>query len=242
MSQEKINESTEPKNYYDVIVEKIKTMMKKDPKKALFLVEKELDAPYIPKDYEAIFKEMLLEAIQNYENNRKLVKFSPYECLDILKSNNKRLKPIALAELRSYNLKPFLIEIGNLFLQNDLEIQIKASIYEFLCEQDVNYDFLCEGIKINPYENKSLVNNSFYKLNREQIEQKTFKDISIKNIAFEVLNSYCATVFPQAIFLGKEDYSQEFILIAKKLLGITIDDEKTPLYDKIYDTIFIAKI
>ncbi|AAT27570.1 hypothetical protein [[Mycoplasma] mobile] len=230
--------SNSPKNYYDVIVEKIKTKILENSKEALFLVEKELNAPYIPKEYENIFRELLLKAIQNYENNRAQIKLSPSECLEILISKNRRLKPLALAELRNYALRPFINEINQLFQKEEIEIQIKASIYEFLCEQDINFEFKIGKESLNPVKNKSLVNNSFYLLNRNKINEKTFKDVSITNVALEILNSYCATVFPEAILIGEKDYSTEFIYIAKKLLGIEKDEEKTPLCDIIYSRIF----
>ena len=118
-------------NYYEETLEKInKLLNEKEEDKALKLIERELEAPYLPKDFND-------ELIRLYEENRKTeaFKLDDDNLEDYLYSTYEK-QLIAVDYLNNKNLRDY-IDICNKYLCSDGFINAKVLLIDSLIRQEI---------------------------------------------------------------------------------------------------------
>lgn len=181
------------KNYYDEIIEKVEKLLENnDLQSAYEIINKELSLPYVPGDYIKPFNELkikILNLIQD-KNTKNNFFLETENILKVILNNDKNLISYALSEIEKRNLVDFKKELQNIFLSNEVIMQIKGIIYETLVKQKFDHDFIINDIKLNPLKNGSISYKESYIKLTEEINQKSQKDISILNTAQYIFNTY----------------------------------------------------
>lgn len=150
------------KNFYEETIEKINNLIKDNQiKEALKIIQDELSMPYIPKKYELIFKKLLNE-LEMKDKLKKRKYYSRDEIIDIF-ANFEQYEENFLLEISTYfeeqNWKGYEKIIDKIFQLPNLNKNIKIIIYNALTSQEINYDFIINGFKINPIKNKIIIYN-----------------------------------------------------------------------------------
>lgn len=118
-------------NYYDDILNKINELIKNnDINKALSIVEEELKAPYLPKD----FNEKLLSIYDNFHKNNTFV-MNDEMIEDFLYSTNEK-QLIAVDQLNKKNLREY-IDLCNEYLTSKGFINAKVLLVDSLIRQEI---------------------------------------------------------------------------------------------------------
>ena len=118
-------------NYYDDILNKINELIKNnDINKALSIVEEELRAPYLPKD----FNEKLLSIYDNFHKNNTFI-MNDEMIEDFLYSTNEK-QLIAVDQLNKKNLRDY-IDLCNEYLTSKGFINAKVLLVDSLIRQEI---------------------------------------------------------------------------------------------------------
>ncbi|MBQ3419278.1 MAG: DUF3196 family protein [Erysipelotrichaceae bacterium] len=118
-------------NYYDDILNKINELIKNnDINKALSIVEEELRAPYLPKD----FNEKLLSIYDNFHKNNPFI-MNDEMIEDFLYSTNEK-QLIAVDQLNKKNLREY-IDLCNEYLTSKGFINAKVLLVDSLIRQEI---------------------------------------------------------------------------------------------------------
>ena len=118
-------------NYYDDILNKINELIKNnDINKALSIVEEELRAPYLPKD----FNEKLLSIYDNFHKNNTFI-MNDEMIEDFLYSTNEK-QLIAVDQLNKKNLREY-IGLCNEYLTSKGFINAKVLLVDSLIRQEI---------------------------------------------------------------------------------------------------------
>lgn len=118
-------------NYYDDILNKINELIKNnDINKALSIVEEELRAPYLPKD----FNEKLLSIYDNFHKNNTFI-MNDEMIEDFLYSTNEK-QLIAVDQLNKKNLREY-IDLCNEYLTSKGFINAKVLLVDSLIRQEI---------------------------------------------------------------------------------------------------------
>lgn len=118
-------------NYYDDILNKINELIKNnDINKALSIVEEELRAPYLPKD----FNENLLSIYDNFHKNNTFI-MNDEMIEDFLYSTNEK-QLIAVDQLNKKNLREY-IDLCNEYLTSKGFINAKVLLVDSLIRQEI---------------------------------------------------------------------------------------------------------
>lgn len=118
-------------NYYDDILNKINELINNnDINKALSIVEEELRAPYLPKD----FNEKLLSIYDNFHKNNTFI-MNDEMIEDFLYSTNEK-QLIAVDQLNKKNLREY-IDLCNEYLTSKGFINAKVLLVDSLIRQEI---------------------------------------------------------------------------------------------------------
>lgn len=118
-------------NYYDDILNKINELIKNnDINKALSIVEEELRAPYLPKD----FNEKLLSIYDNFHKNNTFI-MNDEMIEDFLYSTNEK-QLIAVDQLNKKNLRDY-IDLCNEYLTSKGFNNAKVLLVDSLIRQEI---------------------------------------------------------------------------------------------------------
>lgn len=228
------------KNFYEETIEKINDLIKDNQiKEALKIIQDELSMPYIPKKYELIFKKLLNE-LEMKDKLKKRKYYSRDEIIDIF-ANFEQYEENFLLEISTYfeeqNWKGYEKIIDKIFQLPNLNKNIKIIIYNALTSQEINYDFIINGFKINPIKNKTIFETNFAIKNMVDLEEHNFKNPSLYDICKEIFFIYLIEEFPNSLFFKYQNINNEIINIANVMLGIRKISELNEKETKIYNII-----
>ena len=121
-------------NYYEETLEKInKHLNNKEVDEALKIIERELEVPYLPKEFND-------ELIRLYNENRKAESFKlDDDNLEDYLSSTKEKQLIAVDYLNNKNLRDY-IDICNKYLCSDGFINAKVLLVDSLIRQEIGED------------------------------------------------------------------------------------------------------
>ena len=195
--------------------------------------------PYIPKKYELIFKKLLNE-LEMKDKLKKRKYYSRDEIIDIF-ANFEQYEENFLLEISTYfeeqNWKGYEKIIDKIFQLPNLNKNIKIIIYNALTSQEINYDFIINGFKINPIKNKTIFETNFAIKNMVDLEEHNFKNPSLYDICKEIFFIYLIEEFPNSLFFKYQNINNEIINIANVMLGIKKISELNEKETKIYNII-----
>lgn len=128
-------------NYYDEILEDVqKLLANNDWEEALFVLKKELEMPYIPKDIEEKLKYLQKEALYQKSQTYEPKEESLESILNHLKGSEKQQLAAAVA-LTGRNLRECIAEI-QAWLEDNPCPEAAALVIEALGEQQINEEFV----------------------------------------------------------------------------------------------------
>ena len=205
--------------YYEAKIDQIKSWLKKgDFKQAEHELMVELKMPYIPPKFEKKFQ-LLNQELQLLQNPRpKAQHLSESEIVNFLWSNDPLKEAYLISFLQTYNLHPLSYELKKFLETAPAQKQIfKTSLFELLIAQKVDLAINFNGQLINPSQTLSILEHKAALEALTLIEQKTFKDVQIRDIALAQLDYFLLKKFPQQLPPG-QILAQEIIAIAHHIL------------------------
>lgn len=228
------------KNFYEEIIEKINNLIKNNQiEEALRIIQDELSMPYVPKQYEQVFKKLLIE-LESKRTTKTRKYYSRDEIIDIF-ANYEQYKEDFLLEISTYfeeqNWKGYEKIINKIFQLPNLNKNIKIIIYNALTIQEINYDFIINGVKVNPSKNKTIFETNFAIKNMVDLEEYNFKNPSLYDLCKEIFFIYLIEEFPNSMFFHYQNINNEIINIANVMLGIKKISELNEKEIKIYNII-----
>ena len=209
-------------NYYDELMEKIEQLISQNQlEEANKLIEIELALPYVPNVYEqkliAIQKQIKPEA-----KTTKAI-FSKDEIIDIfLKHHHEHSNQFLLEVAQmiiNYQWLDYVQEIQQIFNQKQLANNLKATIYNCLSLQNLNYDFQIDQVQLNPFINKTVFETDFAVANFEELENINLSEPNLISIAKQLLIIYLLNLFPKSMNLESKMIANDLIVIARLMLG-----------------------
>lgn len=203
-------------NYYDEKLLQIKKLMKKDKSKALSIINKELDMPYIPEKYEASFISLADELKFELNKDSNEQQLPKEKIINYLFSDDKFKIAAAIDSLRNINVRTILKDIEKWLFLNSADPVGQAIIYEILVEQEIDKLISFGNIQINPFKNGEI-------MKQKEIE-KSFKKIlnsnetpQIQESSIEELKFYILKTFPNFPESGNL-LASELMTVVKSLL------------------------
>lgn len=209
-------------NYYDELMEKIEQLISQNQlEEANKLIEIELALPYVPNVYE----QKLIAIQKQIKPESKTTKaiFSKDEIIDIfLKHHHEHSNQFLLEVAQmiiNYQWLDYIQEIQQIFNQNQLANNLKATIYNCLSLQNLNYDFQIDQVQLNPFINKTLFETDFAVANFEELENINLSEPNLISIAKQLLIIYLLNLFPKSMNLESKMIANDLIVIARLMLG-----------------------
>lgn len=209
-------------NYYDELMEKIEQLISQNQlEEANKLIEIELALPYVPNVYE----QKLISIQKQIKPETKTTKaiFSKDEIIDIfLKHQNEHSNQFLLEVAQmiiNYQWLDYVQEIQQIFNQNQLANNLKATIYNCLSLQNLNYDFQINQVQLNPFTNKTVFETDFAVANFDQLENINLSEPNLISIAKQLLIIYLLNLFPKSMNLESKMIANDLIVIARLMLG-----------------------
>lgn len=209
-------------NYYDELMEKIEQLISQNQlDEANKLIEIELALPYVPNVYE----QKLIAIQKQIKPESKTTKaiFSKDEIIDIfLKHHHEHSNQFLLEVAQmiiNYQWLDYIQEIQQIFNQNQLANNLKATIYNCLSLQNLNYDFQIDQVQLNPFINKTLFETDFAVANFEELENINLSEPNLISIAKQLLIIYLLNLFPKSMNLELKMIANDLIVIARLMLG-----------------------
>ena len=209
-------------NYYDELMEKIEQLISQNQlDEANKLIEIELALPYVPNVYE----QKLINIQKQIKPETKTTKaiFSKDEIIDIfLKHQNEHSNQFLLEVAQmiiNYQWLDYVQEIQQIFNQKQLANNLKATIYNCLSLQNLNYDFQIDQVQLNPFINKTVFETDFAVANFEELENINLSEPNLISIAKQLLIIYLLNLFPKSMNLESKMIANDLIVIARLMLG-----------------------
>ena len=209
-------------NYYDELMEKIEQLISQNQlDEANKLIEIELALPYVPNVYE----QKLINIQKQIKPETKTTKaiFSKDEIIDIfLKHQNEHSNQFLLEVAQmiiNYQWLDYVQEIQQIFNQKQLANNLKATIYNCLSLQNLNYDFQIDQVQLNPFINKTVFETDFAATNFDQLENINLSEPNLISIAKQLLIIYLLNLFPKSMNLESKMIANDLIVIARLMLG-----------------------
>ena len=209
-------------NYYDELMEKIEQLISQNQlDEANKLIEIELALPYVPNVYE----QKLIAIQKQIKPESKTTKaiFSKDEIIDIfLKHHHEHSNQFLLEVAQmiiNYQWLDYIQEIQQIFNQNQLANNLKATIYNCLSLQNLNYDFQIDRVQLNPFINKTVFETDFAVANFEELENINLSEPNLISIAKQLLIIYLLNLFPKSMNLESKMIANDLIVIARLMLG-----------------------
>ena len=202
-------------NYYDDILEKIKTTIEKgEIERALFYIDEELSMPYIPMDVE----EKLLELQRDCKasKTREKLELSEEEIYANLNEKASSLKQLMTANyLNNLNIRDYL-ELVNDFLKGNGETTAKLLLVNTLMEQDITEEMTInkDGLEISfiPRYIEPIEISDGYESALQFFEENLKQNPSVLEMATESLGNECFKYLPLSYD------SEEGIILAKEII------------------------
>jgi tetratricopeptide (TPR) repeat protein len=196
-------------NYYYLIRYKLEALIELGRDEiALSIVDNELKMPYIPKEYDEYFKLLskhLNQRIKLVKKQNELTAMSDNELVDKLNNTLEPEKMLVMIDLiGKRNARNILKELSIFFENFKIPPFVKLSLAEVLHDQAIDCNFkVINGkqiITINPIKLIPLFTQTSFISAKNLIEDSPFKFIaSQKDIIYELLIGYWASLFPQTI-------------------------------------------
>lgn len=210
------------RNYYDELMEKIEQLISQNQlDEANKLIEIELALPYVPNVYE-----QKLIAFQNQikpETKTTKAIFSKDEIIDIFLKHHQEHSNQFLLEVAqmiiNYQWLDYVQEIQQIFNQKQLANNLKATIYNCLSLQNLNYDFQIDQVQLNPFINKTVFETDFAVANFDQLENANLSEPNLISVAKQLLIIYLLNLFPKSMNLDLKMIANDLIVIARLMLG-----------------------
>ena len=209
-------------NYYDELMEKIEQLISQNQlDEANKLIEIELALPYVPNVYE----QKLINIQKQIKPETKTTKaiFSKDEIIDIfLKHQNEHSNQFLLEVAQmiiNYQWLDYVQEIQQIFNQKQLANNLKATIYNCLSLQNLNYDFQIDQVQLNPFINKTVFETDLAATNFDQLENINLSEPNLISIAKQLLIIYLLNLFPKSMNLESKMIANDLIVIARLMLG-----------------------
>lgn len=224
------------KNYYEELIEKLENLIKDNKNtEVLKILNEELSLPYVPKEYEEKFHQLLLEVLPEKQTKKSF--FSRDELITLI-NEHKKYDVSFLLDISNgfneYNWIGYEKQIQDIFDLKNLDNKIKCSIYNSLVIQNIDYDFLINNIKLNPFKNKTIFETNFAIKNLMNLDKKDLKDKTINSICEKIFFIYLMNEFPKCMNFEYKDISGELISIAEVMIGNRNIEELNESEKKLY--------
>ncbi|AGR41989.1 DUF3196 family protein [Spiroplasma diminutum] len=224
------------KNYYEEIMDKINESINNNNfDEAFKIVLEELNAPYIPNDFEKQLEKIQSQLAEKLNFNEKnSANWNIDKVLEIMsKKLDQDVHLVAFDALRGLNARLIINEIKQYLKDDEIKPEYKTFLFMVLIEQAID-----EEIIIKKINKEILLNPSKYNLNEAQeilkeIELKIEKAIydsnpSLFTICQNIANTYFYYTFPIFEFekYTLNDLSVAIILKAQDSLGLELNIEQ----------------
>lgn len=188
-------------NYYDEIYSKIEELYKEgNYERASFLLEDELNMPYVPHDFE----ERLLELKNKYQFNHSTSKnrLTDEELEEYLYSDSYK-QLVGVNYLDSVNLRDYLDLVKD-YLMSAGDLNAKVLLIASLINQDINEELcvLKDGLEITfiPRYCESVEISDGYQTGKTFLEDVLANDNpSMFNMALDILTRICFINLPMSL-------------------------------------------
>ncbi len=199
-----------PSNYYEEIIEKIKTSLKNDEnEKALDILVEEMSMPYIPTKYEEEFSKLFREVsliIENVEMDTKYNKVLNDEEI-IAAFSRKEIEPlhveIAINSLKKVNIRNLMNDLQKVLLNKEISDFLKTLILLEMVEQkiDIEVSIFKTGKKISltPKDLNPLQETKSFSYISRILENELFTDQTQLTISFGIMQTHLIFIYPEEI-------------------------------------------
>ncbi|AUM62525.1 DUF3196 family protein [Spiroplasma monobiae] len=222
------------KNYYDEIMEKInEAVNNNDFDEAFRIVSEELNAPYVPNDFEEQLEKMqsqIIEKLNLKDNN--LSNWNTEKVLEIMsKKMDQDVHLMAFDALRGLNARLIIEEIKDYLVDEEIKPEYKTFLLMVLIEQAVDKE-----ITIKKESESITINPSKFNLNDAQdvlrdielkIEQVVYDtNPSLFSICQHIANTFFYNKFPMLNFdnYSLNDLAMAIIIKATNSLGLELEE------------------
>lgn len=231
---------SEINTYYQEIIAKVKKLIEdKRFDEAIFILEDELEAPYVPVEFQAIMEELLMSATvdKNYfQGLSQIENFNQQQLLSsIFEKNTLNSSALLLYFERYHNIlndDDFCV-FENIFVNRITENDDKILLFETLSFYKINYNFrffnkhFKEEYQINPTTTLIFEQIDLYKNSKNLINELAIKEPSILNFCYNILLTIYKYYFPTIPdFDYKELASSIFNYMINTLQGELITENK----------------
>ena len=215
--------------YYKEKIKEIKFLIQNNKiQQAQNMLFTELSMPYIPVEFEKEFR-LLKQKINSLISEKKLKKIYSKKQLDIniifeiIISNNHKLLPIALSQLKDVSLIVHWKKVSKIFQNKEISNYVKIVIWEYLVEQKIYKRITIK----TQYDEKSLIpktslsNSESYKKIITKLDALLLKNPTLYNVAISYVNNFIINFFPNEYEYGEED-EKFFIWVSENSLNNTL--------------------
>ncbi|WP_338984131.1 DUF3196 family protein [Spiroplasma endosymbiont of Othius punctulatus] len=196
-------------NYYVETIETIKKLIKNsNNEEALQMLEDELTAPYIPREYEFEFQQLLTSIvdIERMKEHKKLSDpWSKEKVIEVLsKEGEHELHLVAIGKIKDLNARSFTDFFISYFAnKNNLWMSKMYALLTF-AKQGIDCEFNVidnlKEVKLNPSKiSVKEYDESFNKLKKQLEKQVGSNDIMLTNFSKQLVTEYYFINFPNKI-------------------------------------------
>lgn len=234
--------------YYDEIIAKAEKMSQdKKYDDAIFLIEDELEAPYIPLDKQTILEDLLLQIKADKSYFSELYDVENLDRKQLMNKvfENRKINPSALwlfFERYNSDLKENEIDFfEDILVSKSVSNEDKNSLFEMLIcfgvDKNLKYhnQNIGETFNINPIETSLFEQIELYNNTKKIIDDLTSKEPSLLNFCYNILTLIYKYYFPSVPNYDYKDLAKSiFSYMYNTLRGEKINnDEITSLIIKI---------
>ena len=175
-------------NYYDDILDQIKDKIdQQDYEDAKRLILNELDMPYVPKEFEKILRDFLMQVCEATDHPRK---FSEEEILSFLNKDEK-FQLIAVSEMDRMNLRNHIESIARFLADEERSANAKALLIDSLIAQQIDEPLLYRSkdkeIAFVPKDLKRADQSECFAKVKSILEEEFMKEPSKLRLAMQLL-------------------------------------------------------
>jgi tetratricopeptide (TPR) repeat protein len=196
-------------NYYFLIRYKLEALIDLGRDEiALSVVEQELKMPYIPKEYDEYFRLLFKNLNQKIKLLKKQAELLAITDADLVDKLNNTIDPekllVMIDLIGKRNARNMVNNLRTFFENSKIPPFVKLSLAEVLHDQAIDFNFKVltdkETNTINPVKLTPLFNQTSFIVAKNLVEHSPFNFIaSQKDIIYEVLIGYWASLFPQTV-------------------------------------------
>lgn len=199
----------EQNNYYLETIETIKKLIKNSNiEEALHILEDELSAPYIPREFEFEFQQLLSSIVEmeRIKEQKKLTdSWSKEKVIEVLsKEGDHELHLVAIGKIKDLNARSFTDFFKDYFINKNNLWMAKMYALLTLSKQGIDIDFkIVDNLKeviLNPSKlNVKEYDESFEKLANHLEKSVGTNNIMLGKFAKQLLTEYYFINFPNKI-------------------------------------------